>query len=357
MADEQEHEQSGPATVEVRTPARLHLGMLSFGQRDIRSFGGVGVMVDRPGVHVRLERADAFQGTGPLGERAVEFARRCGEAWTLDDHMACAIEVLSAPRPHVGLGSGTQLALAVAAGVRQLFGKAPPPQEHEFDVHPSDREWLFDTSDVVELARAVGRGRRSCIGLHGFSRGGLIIEAGRFARPGDETPMGRLSPMVARVRLPSEWRCLVLVRRDSVGLHGEAEKAAFARLAPVPPELSAELSRLALMDLLPAAIEGNFSDFSDAVHRYGLLAGRPFERESSRLPYAAATARLIEWLDAKGVRGAAQSSWGPAVMACCQSLDAAARVLEQFERDGLAPQHDIAVAEFDSQGASLRVID
>lgn len=39
-----------PNAVEVRTPARLHLGMLSFGNARSRSFGGVGVMVDRPGV-------------------------------------------------------------------------------------------------------------------------------------------------------------------------------------------------------------------------------------------------------------------------------------------------------------------
>ena len=43
--------------VEVRTPARLHLGMMSFGVPTMRAFGGVGVMVDRPGVHLRLRRA------------------------------------------------------------------------------------------------------------------------------------------------------------------------------------------------------------------------------------------------------------------------------------------------------------
>lgn len=357
MTDELDYERSGPGMVEVRTPARLHLGMLSFGRPEVRSFGGVGVMVDRPGVHVRLERAEDYQAAGPLGGRAVEFARLCAEAWELGDDAACAIDVLAAPRPHVGLGSGTQLALAVAAGMRQLFRRSEPARDHDFDVHPSEREWLFDAGDVVELARAVGRGRRSCVGLHGFSRGGLIVEAGRFVRPDDGALPGRLSPMVARVRLPSDWRCLVIVRRDSVGLYGDAEKTAFARLPPVPAEISAELSRLALMELLPAAIEGSFAGFSDAVHRYGLLAGRPFEQESARLPYARATARLIEWLDGRGVRGAAQSSWGPAVMACCQSLDAAGWVLEQFERDGLGAEHDVAVAEFDSQGAVLRVID
>jgi predicted sugar kinase len=37
-----------PAAVEIRTPARLHIGMLSFGVPGVRSFGGVGLMTDRP---------------------------------------------------------------------------------------------------------------------------------------------------------------------------------------------------------------------------------------------------------------------------------------------------------------------
>ena len=57
--------------VEVRTPARLHLGMMSFGVPEARAFGGVGVMIDRPGVQVRLRRAERFEARGVHGERAL----------------------------------------------------------------------------------------------------------------------------------------------------------------------------------------------------------------------------------------------------------------------------------------------
>jgi beta-RFAP synthase len=309
--------------------------MLSFGNPAIRSFGGVGVMVDRPGVVLRMRRAEKFEAKGPHSDRAMQFARQAAAAWSLGD-AACAIDVVSAPRSHIGLGSGTQLALAVAAGVRHLFRRSEAEPPHEF-----------------ELAAAVGRGRRSCVGIYGFSRGGLIVEAGRA----DPVADGGFSPMVARVRLPSSWRCVVIAQRDSVGLHGDAEKEAFARLAPMPIEITAEMSRIALMDILPAAVESRFAEFSDAIHRYGQLAGKPFEPESERLPHARATATLIELLGELGVRGAAQSSWGPTVMACCDSLDAAGSLLDQFETLGLTRQYEATIARFDTQGAVLLEID
>jgi len=348
-----------PSLVEIRTPTRLHIGMFSFGNPTIRSFGGIGLMVERPHVHLRLRKASQFKSRGPLAERALEFARLAAGAWKLGPESGCEIDVLAVPRAHVGLGSGTQLALAVAAGVRHLHQTPAGEEPHEFDVHPSEREWFFDTRDALNLARAVGRGRRSCVGIYGFSRGGLIVETGRFEPSAVAVAENeqQFSPMVARVRLPSTWRCLVIVQRDSIGLHGEAEKAAFASLPPVPGEIAAELARLALLDILPAAVEGDFEMFSEAIHRYGAVAGRPFEPASSKLPHAATTAQLIELLGELGIRGAAQSSWGPAVMACCESLQQAGRLVEQFETLGLARQYETTIARFDSQGAVLRVIE
>jgi beta-RFAP synthase len=248
--------------------------------------------------------------------------------------------------------------------MRHLF-RGPPDQEAPGVPHPaqepprpSDQDWLFDTSDALTLARLVGRGRRSCVGVYGFSRGGLIVEAGRsIAVPEAHDDAKReFSPMVARVRLPSNWRCVVILGRDVVGLHGEAEKAAFARLPPVPTEVSAELARIALLELLPAAVEGKFAEFARAVRTYGTLAGKPFETESRDLPYAVATERLLELLEELGFPGCAQSSWGPAVMVCCETLDSAGQLVEALEGLGLAEHHDMVIARFDPQGAALREV-
>jgi beta-ribofuranosylaminobenzene 5'-phosphate synthase len=351
-----------PTVVEVRTPARLHLGLMSFGMPTTRAFGGIGLMIDRPGVHLRVSRSLRLESRGPEAERALGFARTCVESWGLRE--AFAVEVRTAPRGHVGLGSGTQLGLAVAAGIRHLARpqtdgapSAGPPHPGERPVAPSEHEWTFESGAALDLARAVGRGRRSCVGVHGFARGGLIVEAGRLP---DSNPGGGpedFSPVVARVRLPSEWRCVLIIARGISGLFGDAEKQAFSRLSPVPTEITAELARIALLDLLPAAVEGRFAEFSRAVRSYGLLAGQPFAEESRKLPHAEATAGLIDLLGELGIEGAAQSSWGPAVMACCESVASAGTLLSVLERLGLTAHHEIVIARFDQQGAVLRELE
>ncbi len=147
--------------VEVIAPSRLHFGMWSFGDPRQRQFGGVGAMIDRPGVRLRISPHHEWTVSGPSADRALEFAHRflaSAESSTLP---GAKIEVLQAPAEHVGLGSGTQLALAVAAGLHALSDAAPLP--------------------AAELARRVGRAYRSAIGTHGFQRGGLLVEAGKLA--------------------------------------------------------------------------------------------------------------------------------------------------------------------------------
>jgi beta-ribofuranosylaminobenzene 5'-phosphate synthase len=293
------------------------------------------------------------------------FARACRGGWGLGD-VGCSIEIVSAPAGHVGLGSGTQLGLAVAAAMRQFFRRPAEEGEEPSVPHPvqepldaSDHDWLFDTPEAIALARVVGRGRRSSVGVYGFSRGGLIVEAGRLLpeRGAAESDAAReFSPMIARVRLPARWRCVVIVARDSVGLSGPAEREAFGRLPPVAAEITADLARIAVLELLPAAVEGKFPEFAAAVRRYGEIAGRPFAEASAALPHAAATAQLLELLRELGIEGAAQSSWGPTVMACCPSLEAAGELTEALDRLGLAKHHDIVIAKFDTQGAVLREI-
>jgi predicted sugar kinase len=58
-----------------------------------------------------------------------------------------------------------------------------------------------------------------------------------------------------------------------------------------------------------------------------------------------------------GFQGVAQSSWGPAVMACCESLEAAGLLVERFDALKLLPQYEPVIAKFDAQGAVLRIVE
>ena len=329
--------------VEVRTPARFHLGMFSFGDPLARSFGGTGLMLEEPGFVVRVRSAAAFAGRGPQGDRAVAFARHCAATWQLPADQAFEVEVVAAPRSHVGLGSGTQLALAVAAAIEGLA------------VRPAAGERSFAPREALALARAAGRGRRSSVGLHGFATGGLLVEAGRLGADKLAAPL-EASPLVARAVLPPTWRGVIIIERGMEGLHGDAERQAFLALPPVDRGVTAELARIALLELVPAALEGRFEAFAEAFGAYGRLAGVPFASASSTLPFHRSIETIIDRLAALGVRGAAQSSWGPAVLASAASQAEAEGVAAALAADGLRSTHDVAVVGFDAKGARLRPV-
>lgn len=314
------------SSIEVTAASRLHFGMLSFGQARERQYGGVGVMVDKPGLKLRISPAAAFDVSGLLAERARRFAEQACSALDLPCEPECHIEILCAPPEHVGLGTGTQLGLSVAAGLNAFLQR--------------------ETLEPVVLARMVSRGERSAIGTYGFCRGGLLVESGK--REGD-----LLSPLVARVELPVEWRFLLVCLADEAGLSGTAEQTAFRDLPPVPSAATATLCREVLLSLLPAAVEGHFEEFSASLYRYGHMAGLSFAPNQGG-PFASQRiANLVNHIREIGVQGVGQSSWGPVVFALLPDTEAAERLEEILREDKRFSQATFFIAKPAKRGARI----
>src|SRR4051812_14079981 len=211
--------------VRVVAPARLHLGMLAVAGDGARRFGGLGVSVSRPAVVLEAERAEELSAEGADADRALTFARRCRDALGLEG--GAHLRVVEAIPQHVGLGSGTKLALAVAQALAALEGR---------DV------------EAPGLAQAAGRAARSAVGLWTVALGGLVVEGGH--PPGVERP----APLLAHHPMPDEWRAVLVVPAAAPGLSGGAEEVAFGQLVPAP-ERSAVIAQLVLTSLLPALVE------------------------------------------------------------------------------------------------------
>ena len=303
--------------VRITTGSRLHFGMFSFGDPAVRQFGGVGCMIDKPGVQLRIAAADRCEAKGPLAERALEFAQRVAAAARLKG-AAWRIDVERAPRDHVGLGTGTQLGLAVAAGIMAINGSAQ--------------------IDAAALSRLAGRGERSSIGIHGFEKGGLLVEAGK-------RKLGEVGPLVVRVELPAEWRFLVLIPRHAAGLSGDAERQAFWRLPPVPRETTtALLSREALLELLPAAAEADFAAFSQSLYRFGCRAGSCFAAAQQGTFLDPKTAATVATLRSLGVEGVAQTSWGPSIAALLPSVAAGVQLMGDLQHHPISDAYELLPA-------------
>jgi beta-ribofuranosylaminobenzene 5'-phosphate synthase len=308
-------------SVRVEAPARLHLGMLAVAGDGERRFGGLGVSVSRPAVVLEARPADELSAEGADAERALMFAQRCHEALGLAG--GAHLRVVEAIPPHVGLGSGTKLALAVAQALAALEER---------------------TVDAPALAQAAGRAARSAVGMWTFALGGLVVEGG--VRRGVDRP----APLLAHHPVPEEWRCVLVVPAAEPGLSGIAENEAFQQLTP-SAERSAAIAQLVLTALLPALVERDLEEFGAALTRVQELVGDAFATVQGGRFHPRAGA-VVEALLRNGAAGAGQSSWGPAVYGVVGS-EAAGRELAGRMEHQLDGEGSVDVVSFDNRGARV----
>jgi len=324
--------------VVVSAPARLHLGIIDLEGGLGRLFGSVGVALRRPRTVVEARRGgQKLRVTGVEADRARGFAevlcRQLGWKGGL------TLKVAEAAPAHVGLGSGTQLALSVGAAISTLMGRKP---------------------DVHELGMAAGRGEVSGVGTAVFHQGGLVVDGGVPCQPeggrGLPSVTGRLPPVVARMPVPEDWIFVVaLPNLPRRGLSGEEERGAFAQITRASPQVAGAISRLVLMGMLPALAEGDVEAFGQALTEMQRLVGDCFTGAQGGRYASPVVASCIAALLEAGAHGAGQSSWGPACYGLArgqreaQALSLAARRVLDATTGGT-----IITSPPDNQGARIK---
>ncbi len=155
-----------------------------------------------------------------------------------------------------------------------------------------------------------------------------------------------MSPLISRLELPDAWRFVLLIDREPARpVEGAQEQQAFADLPATTAGVTASLCRTVLVDLLPAAAEGDFELFGESLYRFGHEAGLLFSGRQGGAYAAGVPSELVAWLRSRGVRGVGQSSWGPTIFALARDADQAARseeaadVRRQFSAARLAEYH------------------
>ena len=321
------------------------------------------MMVSAPGYVVTARRTDrdSFLGDEASVARVAQFVRHIRAASSDESHAASfEISVRKVIPSHSGLGSGTQLGLAVARALSELSGEQDVP--------------------VETLAQRAGRGLRSAIGLHGFARGGFLVDGGRMdQRPGgtggsfeppvesrfngERSPLSvapatgdqrdQLGTLVARYDVPPEWRFVLAAPLLSSGLSGDDEQRAFATQPPMSRTLTGELCRIVLIDWLPALVEADFARFSAALYEFGVAVGRFFEPVQGGVFAHPRMARLVEQLRSRGVSGIAQTSWGPTLAILCADQAEAHQLTNDYAHGGDWSDCEFHVVEPLNRGASV----
>ncbi len=308
-------------SVTIKVPARLHLGFLDIPRSGQDRFGSVGLPIQDIETVLTISRATDIHIHGEEQARiAQHIATLCAHLGIKTQHR---VSVQRAIPRHIGLGSGTQIAIAVAAGLRTL---------HALPL------------DTAQDAVLLGRGSRSGIGIAAFEEGGVIVDAGKGF--GQQAPT-----VISRIPFPEAWRIILVLDTATQGMHGEAEIEAFRTLPPFPAATSALICRHVLMSIMPALVEQDLASFGRAVEAIQTEIGTYFSPAQGGV----FTSRLVEAtlhrLVKAGAVGIGQSSWGPTGFAFAASQADAERIVGEI--GGRSPGTAIQIVAGRNAGAEI----
>ena len=309
--------------INVTATARLHFGFLDPSGRSKRPFGSFGLSLNRPATRLVLERAKAPHVTGTEHDRAERYLTAIAASSGLEPNFA--LHLTEAIPPHAGLGSGTQLALAVGSACSALVGLDLSPQE---------------------IARRLQRGGRSGIGIFTFEQGGAVLDGG----PGAGNALPELR---ARLPFPPAWRVLLIFDADATGLAGASETAAFASLPDFPEAETAELCRRITGAALPALAAGDFTMFCEQIGYLQARMGAYFAPLQGGPYTSPAVSDVLDWLRGEGLTGIGQSSWGPTGFAFVPSHAEGEVLLNAMRARSHRPGLSFELAQGRNEGAKI----
>lgn len=288
----------------ITTPSRLHITLIDMNASRGRIDGSIGLTLDKPVISIAAERSEVIEVTGD----SEHIGRMRDSAMKLLPAGAGVHISIEKDYPsHIGLGSGTQAALAAGMAVNRLYGLG---------------------LSVYEIAIKVGRGGTSGIGVAAFESGGFILDGGhKFSEKKDFLPSSasRLppAPVLLRKDFP-RWDILVAIPQQR-GASLTKEVNIFQKECPVPLWEVEELSHIILMQLLPALAEEDIMTFGSSINA---IQGLGFKKREVALQPV--SAKLMQALRDGGAYGTGMSSFGPTVYAFGEDAENLKRIAGEF---------------------------
>jgi len=288
--------------ITVIAPARLHMGFIDLSGSLGRHFGSIGVALNEINTRLSVSYSDQLKLTGIASDRALNSIRKLCTALNVSDKLH--FELTSSIPEHVGLGSGTQMSIALGLAISAYYDLG---------------------LEVRYIARLTARGARSGIGIATFEQGGLVVDGGR----GEHT---LTPPVISRMNVPEDWRFILIFDKRGQGLHGDAEIQAFKELPPFPHQEAARLCYLLMMQGLPALAEDNLGLFGDVITQLQSSVGEHFASAQGGVFASQEVAAAMQFLQQQGAVAIGQTSWGPTGFCAVQGIDLAEQLKQQVEQ-------------------------
>ncbi|VVB90535.1 Beta-ribofuranosylaminobenzene 5'-phosphate synthase [uncultured archaeon] len=287
--------------------------------------GGIGLTLDKPVISITAERSDIIEVTG-CGEHAQRMKNSV--AALLPQGEGIRINIEKDYPSHIGMGSGTQAALAAGMAVNRLF-----------DLNLT----------VREIALEVGRGGTSGIGVAAFEKGGFILDGGhKFSEKKAFLPSAasRLPPAPILLRKDFPDVPIVVAIPQQKGASMKNEVNIFQKECPVPLREVEELSHIILMTLLPALAEKDIASFGSSINDIQELGFK--KREVALQPVSKV---LMKLLNEGGAYGAGMSSFGPTVYAFGEDAEELRKIAGEF----LGSTGQVFITKARNKGAKIKI--
>ncbi|HIP84154.1 MAG TPA: hypothetical protein EYH15_01495 [Methanothermococcus okinawensis] len=326
----------------LKSPSRIHIGLIDLNGSLGRVDGGLGVALDYPNFYIQGKESSEVEIEircrgiqedilESIRERLFQVSKR-----VLDylGEEGIYIKVRDIIPLHSGLGSGTQMALSTGMLIGKIYNR---------DI------------DVKTLASITSRGGTSGIGVYAFERGGFIVDGGHTFGRGKDKEVFAPSSALKNVRIPPLifrhdflWDVVLTIPRGE-NIHGDREVDIFRRYCPVPLEETERICHIILMKMLPAIVEGDINSFGEGINKLQYLGFKKIELELQR-----DTVRdLLRELQRVSYSGL--SSFGPTIYSICKGREDIKRVVETsrefFDRTGI--EGDIVVTRGNNRGYVL----
>ncbi len=304
--------------VRVRTGSRLHMGFLSSSD-GARPWAGIGLAVEDPAVEV-----SAMESTRQEVVAELEHAEVVSMALERMGLKSAPFRVeVNAPRLHIGLGTTTQLTLAVCTAALRLLGRDHSP---------------------IEIARVTGRGRRSWVGIAAFTRGGFVVDLGRREEGWEHD--------LVTLPFPGDWGVVLCVPRDAKG-PDELQEGPSLEGFRLEPQQVRELRSSVLGKVVPGLVGRDFREFCGGVEEVQRIVGDAFSHVQGGR-FSTHSLKAVDALASAGASGIGQSSWGPTVYGFFPSTEEASRRSGQIQEE-LGERWRVVVTRGRNRGAEVEV--
>lgn len=281
--------------VRIKCYCRINLGLIDLSEKPHRIDGSHGMYTNLVMGQVTIQSSSMNRVVinSSYPERYHEVIERCKRI-VGSKFNKFSVLVENFIGRHNGLGSGTQLSMAIV----EAFNK-----EFNLELSLDDKAYL------------AGSGGTSSVGVFCFDRGGYIFDAGRLypkekssRGPSENYRFHKLSTLLTRLELP-KWYVCILIPKTSTIVFDELETSLFEKHLPIPDDEVNMLCKLILMGIMPAIVAHDFSSFCFSIEQSMKIGFRSREI----LTYGSTIKEQMQELKQAGFQGVGMSSFGPTI--------------------------------------------